>query len=294
MSAALVLENLCKSLGDFTLQDVDLRVEGGTITGLVGANGAGKSTLIKLVMGLLGPDGGRIRLFGEDGLSHGPRLRARIGYVQESPTLPAHLQARDLGRFVAPFFPTWNWAVFEQSLGAFEIPLKTPFRKLSQGNRMKMALALALAHRPDLLILDEPTSGLDPSARRDFLDVLLEVVQDEGRAVLFSTHITSDLDRVADHVAFLKEGRLVLTGAKDELMEDWVLVKGGEELLRDDLGRQAAGGRRTELGVELLCRAEGLDCPPDVVLERPRMEDLLFFYGRPLDVLSLSEAPCSP
>lgn len=150
---------------------------------------------------------------------------------------------------------------------------------------MKTALALALSHEADLLLLDEPTSGLDPLVRREVLDLLLEVIQDENKAVLFSTHITSDLERVADHVAILKAGRLVLAGAKDELMESWALVKGGEELLAGPLKDRCRGGERTELGLTLLCEgAESLArmLPEGAFQERPSLEDLIYFHGREL------------
>ena len=283
MSPALELQGLSKRLGAFALHRLDLAVPQGAITGLVGANGAGKSTLFKLILGLLEPDEGILRLSGEDLRAHGPRLRARIGFVQESPTLPGQLRVPELGRFVAPFYPTWDDAEFRRLIEGFSLPLKTPFAKLSQGNRMKAALSLALAHHPDLLLLDEPTSGLDPLARREFLDLLLDVVQEEHRAVLFSTHITSDLDRIADHVALLKSGRLVLSGAKDDLLEGWQVVKGGEELLDSPLGRAARGGRRTDLGLELLCPA-GTSAPPgDTLVARPRLEDLVYLLDRPLE-----------
>jgi len=270
---------LTKTYPAFTLHPLDFQVQPGTITGLVGENGAGKSTLIKLVLGLLAPDGGEIRLFGADARSHGTSLRARIGFVQESPGLWPMLRVPELGRAVGRFYPTWNTARFNELCAHFELPLKTPFQKLSQGTRMKAALALALSHDAELLLLDEPTSGLDPLARRELLDLLLEVIQDERRAVLFSTHITSDLERVADHVAFLKQGRLVLSGAKDDLLDGWALVKGGQELLASPLHRLAAGGERTEYGVTLLCRRT--DAPPaDTLLEQPRLEDLLYFHGR--------------
>jgi ABC-2 type transport system ATP-binding protein len=280
MIPALELRGVSRRLGAFHLGPLDLAAPRGAITGLVGANGAGKSTLFKLILSVLAPDDGEIRLFGEDARLHGPRLRARVGFVEEQPLLPAHLRLGELGRFLAPFYPTWDPAEFRRLGGLFEVPGGTPFGKLSQGNRMKTALILALAHRPELLVLDEPTSGLDPLVRRDLLDLLLEVVQDEGRAVLFSTHITSDLDRVADHVAILKEGRIVLSGVKDDLLEDWRLVKGGDELL----GLPAAGGRRTELGLECLCPAA--EAPPDALAERPTLEDLVYLFGRPLDVLA--------
>lgn len=291
MTNLLELRNLSKSYGAFALQGVDLDVPSGTITGLVGANGAGKSTLIKLVLGLLPPDAGEIRIFGQNALPDGRTLRRRIGFVQESPTLFAHLRVPELGQVAAPFYPTWNASTFRRLCSAFELPLTTPFSKLSQGSRMKTALALALSHEAELLLLDEPTSGLDPLMRREVLDLLLEVIQDEGKAVLFSTHITSDLERVADHVAILKAGRLVLAGAKDELLESWALVKGGEELLTGPLMDRCRGGERTELGLTLLCEgAETLPklLPSQAFQERPTLEDLVYFHGR-----QLTESACS-
>ncbi len=303
MHDLLECHQLTKAYPAFTLHPLDFRVQAGTITGLVGENGAGKSTLLKLVLGLLVPDGGEIRLFGQDAAGKGAGLRSRIGFVQESPGLWPLLRVPELGRVVGRFYPTWNAARFTELCAHFELPLKTPFQKLSQGTRMKTALALALSHDAELLLLDEPTSGLDPLARRELLDLLLEVIQDEGRAVLFSTHITSDLERVADHVAILKQGRLVLSGPKDELLESWTLVKGGQELLDGPLREHTAGGLRTEFGLELLCRdSESLRAllPAKTLAERPRLEDLLYFHGRALAMVAPhlepaqrgSEVPC--
>lgn len=290
MENLLEIRHLTKSYGDFVLQNVDLDVHNGTITGLVGPNGAGKSTLLKLVMGLLPPDGGEILIFGQNALCDSTALRQQIGFVQESPTLYSHLRVRELGRMVASFYPTWNEAIFKRLCSLFELPLKTPFSKLSRGTRMKTALVLALSHDADLLLLDEPTSGLDPLVRREVQDLLLEVIQDKNKAVLFSTHITSDLDRVADHVVILKNGQLELAGARDELLESWTLVKGGEGLLSGPLKDRCRGGQRTDLGLTLLCEdAESLErmLPSDAIRERPSLEDLVYFHGREL------EAPCS-
>lgn len=286
MANLLELRRLSKSYGGFALQEVDLDVPRGTITGLVGANGAGKSTLMKLVLGLIPADRGEIRLFGEAVRGDDARLRRRIGFVQESPTLFSHLRVPELGRVVASFYDTWNEATFKRLCAGFELPGRTPFGKLSQGTRMKTALALALSHDADLLLLDEPTSGLDPLVRREVLDLLLDVIQDEAKAVLFSTHITSDLDRVADHVAILKNGRLVLAGAKDDLLDGWALVKGGESLLSGPLRDRCRGGQRTELGLTLLCEGAATLAPllsAEVLQERPSLEDLVYFHGRELE-----------
>jgi ABC-2 type transport system ATP-binding protein len=295
MTNLLEIRNLSMSYGTFALQNVNLAVPRGTITGLVGANGAGKSTLIKLALGLLAPNAGEIRLFGQDALADGTLLRQRIGFVQESPTLYGHLRVKELGQLVAPFYATWNEATFRRLCDLFELPPKKAFSTLSQGTRMKTALALALSHEAELLLLDEPTSGLDPLARREVLDLLLEVIQNEDRAVLFSTHITSDLDRVADHVAFLKEGRMVLAGEKDELLESWALVKGGEELLAGPLRDRCRGGQRTEVGLTILFEGAatlGSMLPQDALQERPTLEDLVYFHGRELGLESTRPLPC--
>ncbi len=286
MSNLLELRGLTKRYPAFTLEPLDLDLPAGAITGLVGANGAGKSTLMKLLLGLLPADGGTITLFGRSHDLADPALKARIGFVQESPTPYPNLTVKDLGALVGPFYPTWDAKRYRELCERFELPMKRAFYKLSQGTRMKTALALALSHHAELLLLDEPTSGLDPLARREVLDLLLEVIQDEHRAVLFSTHITSDLDRVADHVAFLRAGKLVLQGTKDDLLDTWALVKGGPELLQTPAAARSVGGRRTEYLVELLCRdPEKLRpyLPEDALVERPTLEDLIYFHGRPME-----------
>lgn len=286
MPNLLDLRGLTKRYPAFTLGPLDFTVPAGSITGLVGANGAGKSTLMKLLLGLLPADGGAVTLFGRTYTGAEPELKARLGFVMDPPGPPRHLTPLELGTLVKPFYPRWDTARFRSLGQRFELPMKTTFQKLSQGERMKTLLALALSHDAELLLLDEPTSGLDPLARREVLDLLLDVVQDEGRAVLFSTHIVSDLERVADQVAFLKDGRMIMSGAKDDLLDEWRLVKGGPELLNTPAAARAAGGRRCEGRVEILCPAEdarALAVPEAVLSERPTLEDLAFFHGRPLE-----------
>ncbi len=283
MSPLLQTLQLTKRYPNFTLHPTDFSVEPGTITGLIGENGAGKSTLIKLILGLLKPSGGEIRIFRQVFHNNDHALRTRIGFVQESPGLWPFLTIAEIGKTVAPFYPNWHQTRFKDLCQRFEIPPKTPFQNLSQGNRMKAALAIALSHDAELLILDEPTSGLDPLSRRELLDLLLEVVQDEHRAVLFSTHITTDLDRVADHIAFMRQGRLVLSGVKDEVLEQWRILKGGRELL--NLVPKSKGGSYNDQGVTLLCEASSIqdhETPPNALWLKPKLDDLIYFYDRQL------------
>lgn len=285
MNPLLQTFQLTKCYPQFTLHPTDFAVEAGTITGLIGENGAGKSTLIKLILGLVQADGGEIHIFSRDIHNEGHTLRSRIGFVQESPGLWPFLTVSEAGKAVSRFYPNWRQDRFQALCKQFEIPPQTAFQKLSQGNRMKAALAIALSHEAELLILDEPTSGLDPLARRELLDLLLEVIQDEGRSVLFSTHITTDLDRVADHIAFMRQGRLVLSGVKEDLLEQWRLIKGGPGLLMSELAQKSVGANQTDTCVTLLIETahlKNIEKAPDTLWEKPRLDDLIYFHGRNL------------
>ena len=231
MESVLEVRDLCKRYEVFTLADVSFSVPRGYIMGLIGPNGAGKTTTLKLILGLLRRDGGAIRVFGLDPAREGARVRSRIGFVHDEPSFYGHLTLAQNAALVARFYPTWDPDVFRRRIDAFELPLQKRFGALSHGTRTKFALALALSHRAELVVMDEPTSGLDPVFRRDLLDTLTELLQDERTSILFSTHITSDLERIADYITLIQSGRLVFSEAKDEILEKWAMVRGGPELL---------------------------------------------------------------
>jgi len=222
MIAALEVRNLRKRYKGFTLDGVSFTVPAGTIMGLVGANGAGKTTIIKLILNLVRRDGGAIEVFGRDLLAHEKEIKARIGFVHETPAFVEDAHLKDLVAAVAPFYPKWDGSLFRSLATEFGLPLDKKFKKLSHG--MKMKFSLALAHGADLLILDEPTSGLDPVFRRELLERLSEILQDEGKAVLFSTHITSDLEKTADYITFIHDGALVFSLPKDDVRDSWAVI----------------------------------------------------------------------
>lgn len=203
MPNAVEIRGLSKDFGDFQLKGVSFAVPRGYIMGLIGPNGAGKTTVIKLILNLLRRDGGEIRVFDRDNLAHEVEVKSRIGFVHDTPYFFEHLTLRKLKDTVAPFYGTWDDRIFHRLMEEFNLPLRKRFSKLSRGMKMKFALALALSHRADLLILDEPTAGLDPVFRRELLSKLSAFIQDEGKTVLFSTHITSDLERIADFITFI-------------------------------------------------------------------------------------------
>ena len=254
VEANVVLEvsGLCKRYPGFALADVSFSLPRGYIMGLIGPNGAGKTTTLKLILGLLRRDGGTIGAFGLDPARQGAAVRSRIGFVHDEPHFYRQLTLAQNAALVARFYRTWDADAFRQLAGAFGLPLEKRFGDLSHGNKTKFALALALSHRAELVVLDEPTSGLDPIFRRDLLDTLTELLQDKRASILFSTHITSDLERIADYITLIQDGRIVFSAAKDEILDRWALVKGGLELLAPLPPDYFRGIRRGAYGFEAL------------------------------------------
>lgn len=194
------------------LDRVSLTIPTGCVLGLVGENGAGKTTLIKHVLGLLRAESGRVRVFGLDPAGQPVRVLAQIGYLSEEPDLPGWMRVRELLRYVRAFYPSWDEKYAESLREQFGLDPNLRVRALSKGQRARAGLIAALAYRPALLVLDEPSSGLDPVVRRDILTAIVRTIADEGRTVLFSSHLLSEVERVCDHVAMLKSGRLVFSG----------------------------------------------------------------------------------
>lgn len=201
------------------LKGVDLQIPRGRVVGLLGLNGSGKSTLIKHLLGLLKPTSGTVTVLGRDAWHLGDEQKIQIGYVPQEITLYPWMTVRQTVDYVSAFYQTWDSRWSDELLRRWELPLHDRFGPLSVGQKQKLALVLALGHRPELLILDEPVASLDPVARRWFLESILEMVSDERHTILFSTHITSDLERVASHVALMKEGKVVFHDELDVLKD---------------------------------------------------------------------------
>jgi ABC-2 type transport system ATP-binding protein len=219
--APIRLDRLSKRFGSdrLALDGVSLAIPTGSVTGLLGRNAAGKSTLIQCAIGLLKPTSGSVSILGQPAWSLDADGKSRLGYVPQSIQLHAWMRVRQLLDYTAAFYPRWNDALVRDLLRDWEVPAEQKIKTLSPGTLQKLSIILALAHEPELLILDEPAAALDPAARRQFLAALLEVASDSRRTILFSTHITSDLERVADRVALLSAGRLTFDGGLDELKD---------------------------------------------------------------------------
>jgi ABC-2 type transport system ATP-binding protein len=231
MKSALEFDGIGKNYKGFSLEPTSFALPRGYIMGLIGPNGAGKTTLIKLVLDLVRGDTGSIRVFGKDHVEEGKAIRARIGYVPDEPKFHEDIALKHLKQATAPFYPGWDEKRFATLADAFELPLGRKFKKLSQGMKTKFALALSLSQGAELLILDEPTSGLDPAFRRELLRMLGDLLQDDRVSVLFSTHITADLERTADFITFLQDGHIVFSKPKDEVLDTYVVVRGGRDLI---------------------------------------------------------------
>jgi ABC-2 type transport system ATP-binding protein len=201
------------------LDDVTLAIPRGGVFGLIGGNGAGKTTLIKHLLGLLRAETGSVRVFGLDPVANPVGTLGRIGYLSEDRDLPDWMRVRELMNYTSAFFPNWDEKFAEELRDAFDLDSNAKVKSLSRGQRARTGLLLALAHRPELLVLDEPSSGLDPVVRRDILGAIIRTIADEGRTVLFSSHLLDEVERVADRVAIIHQGRIVLTASMDEIKE---------------------------------------------------------------------------
>ena len=227
MEHAIELKHVCKHYGSFALQDVSFSVPQGCIVGLVGENGAGKSTLIRMMLGACRPDGGEIIVLGERaGMSSAfTKVKQEIGVVLDEACLPDELNAQQTAGFMAGIYREWDQALFDAYAKRFDLPANKPVKQFSRGTKMKLAIACALSHGARLLVLDEATGGLDPVVRDDVLDVLNEYTREEGRSVLMSSHIVSDLEKICDYIVFVHEGKILLCEEKDELLEKYAVLR---------------------------------------------------------------------
>ena len=250
MNCSLRLEHITHRFGKvLALDGLDLAVPEGEIYGFLGRNGAGKTTTLRLLMGLIAPDAGRIELFGEEVRSVPVRLKRRIGFVPQEPHFYPWMTARQLGRFVGGFYPHWDDAGFERLLRRLDIPTDRKASAMSGGTRTKLALALAFAPRPELLLLDEPTTGLDPVARREFNDQLIELQREQGTTVMFSSHLVGEVEQVAGRVGIIQAGATRFEGTIASLRAqvrriaglDQPFVQPGFEQVRGDVYRADAG-----------------------------------------------------
>ncbi|HLR33824.1 MAG TPA: ABC transporter ATP-binding protein [Tissierellales bacterium] len=280
MEYILEVNNLRKEFKNFTLDNNNFKLEPGYIMGFIGPNGAGKSTTIKLIMNLLKKDGGEIKVFGLDHIKYEKKIKDRIGFVYDENYYYEELTINQMKNIVASFYSKWNDDTFNEYLKEFNLNPKSKIKTLSKGMKMKFSLAIALSHDADLIIMDEPTSGLDPVFRREILDILYGIIQDERKSVFFSTHITTDLEKIADYVTFINEGKIVFSQPKDDILEKYAVVKGGLNILNDEMKKNFIGLRETKVGFEgLTDNVENIKelFKDEILIEKATLEDIMFY-----------------
>ena len=277
-AGAISLDAVVRRQGTFTLGPLDMTVPTGLVTGFVGPNGAGKTTAIKAMLGMIGIDAGSIDVLGAaPGACHD-----RVGVVLDTVALPPEWTAVSAAGNLGRFYPGWDRDLFDELLARLDVPPRLRVKDLSRGQGVKLRLVLALAHRPELLILDEPTSGLDPVARLEVLDILRDFLIAEGRTVLFSTHITSDLERIADHLRVIGDGRIRFAGTLPDLVEQWAMARGPVSALTPEAEAALTGTRRNGAGAfaGLIRTADTAVFGPDVLIEPPSIDEAVVAMTR--------------
>lgn len=272
---ALEIRDLCKSYKEFELSHINLTLPMGCIMGLVGENGAGKSTTIKLILNAIKRDGGTITILGKDNRENFELTKEDIGVVLDEVGYADCLMAKQVGQIMQNIYHNWDAKAFDEYLNKLKVPTNKQFKDFSKGMKMKLSIAVALSHNAKILVLDEATSGLDPVVRDEVLDVFSEFTRDENHAVLISSHIVSDLEKICDYIAFMHEGKLMLCEEKDLLKEQYGIIRCDEETL-ETIPHEAVIGRKTSpYGVEAI--VERGQIPVGMKISPVDLEQLFIF-----------------
>ncbi|WP_242143761.1 MULTISPECIES: ABC transporter ATP-binding protein [unclassified Bacillus cereus group] len=279
----LELKNVCKNYQGFAVKNISFTLPRGYIMGLIGPNGAGKSTTIKMIMNLVRRDGGDIKIFGKDNKKAEKEIKQNIGFVYDENHYYEDITCEQMKRMIAPLYKKWDEEKYQSYMERLQVPKNKKIKQLSKGMKMKFAIAMAISHHAELIIMDEPTSGLDPVVRSELLDMLQEIVMEEEISVLFSTHITTDLERIADYITFINNGEIVFTGEKDEILDSYVIVKGSNDLLDPEGKEYFIGLRKNKFGFEGLAKDKQAVSDwfgQEVILEKPTLDDIVVYTAK--------------
>lgn len=276
MNNAIEVRGLGKGFKGFSLSDVSFSLPAGYIMGFVGQNGAGKTTTIRLILNMIKRDAGTIKVFGLDNIQDEQRIKQDIAVVLDDTFFVDSWTVGEVEAALRGFYTNWSSETYRKHIKSFGLPGDKRVKDLSRGMKMKLMLAMALSHDAKLLILDEPTSGLDPVARDELLDVLSSYISDGERSILFSTHITSDLEKIADYITLIRRGQIFYSGTKDDLLEQFCTVKGGPEDLKSPLRERIIGLSAHSTGFSGLLPAADREYASDgVVIETPTIDEIL-------------------
>ena len=280
MENILEIKNLSKKYNGFELRNVNIELPKGMIMGFIGENGAGKTTTIKSILNIINRDSGEIKIFGLDNKENERKIKEDIGVVLDDSFLSEYLNPADINKIMKNIYKNWDEKLYFKYIEDFKLPKEKISKEYSSGMKMKLKIAVALAHHPKLLILDEPTSGLDPVARNEILDIFQEFIQDEEHGIFVSSHITSDLEHIADYITFINNGEIIFTKTRDELLENYGIVKCSEEQFKkiDKKDYIKYKKNRYEYDVLIENKYEFKKNYDICVIDRPSLEDIMLIY----------------
>lgn len=280
MDNYLEVRNVSKSFKGFRLNSISFTLPKGYIMGLIGPNGSGKTTTIKLILNMIKRDSGEIKILGLDNISDENTVKSDIGVVFDSNYFCDEWTVSQAEKSVSVFYQNWNTAEFAKLLKRFHIAPEKKIKELSKGMQMKLMLACAFSYDAKLLILDEPTSGLDPVSRDELLSILSEYIEDGEHSVLFSTHITSDLERAADYITYISNGELFYSGSRDDFVNLFRIVKGGKSDFSSEMREKMVGLRNFSTGFEALFKTEDMGAFSELEIEPATIEDIVVFTNQ--------------
>ncbi|WP_291579920.1 ABC transporter ATP-binding protein [Clostridium sp. UBA6640] len=283
MEKILEIKDISKKYSDFELNNVSFNLDRGYVMGFIGPNGAGKSTTIKLIMNLIRKDSGYIKVFGLDSVKDEREIKERIGFVYDNSYFYEELTCESMKKIIAPFYKRWDEKLYKKYMDEFSLPRDKKIKELSKGMRMKYSIILALSHNAELIIMDEPTSGLDPVVRAEILDIFRGIIQDENKSLIFSSHITTDLEKIADYITFINNGKIIFSDEKDSIIESYGIVKGDNELLDRDTEKEFIGVKKSKFGFEGLTSNKEKTKKifgNKVIIERPTIDDIMVYSVR--------------
>ena len=281
MNNVLEINNITKDYKKFKIDNISFNLPKGYIMGFIGANGAGKTTTIKLILNMIKRDSGEIKVFGLDNIREEERIKEQIGVVFDECYYLEDWTLNDVEKAVSMFYKNWNSSIYEKYLKEFNLARDKKVKDLSRGMRMKLMIAVAFSHEAKLLILDEPTSGLDPVARDEFLDILRDYIEDEEKSVIFSSHITSDIEKIADYITYINNGKIIFTGEKDEFLEKYCIIKGGKEDITESQKKEIIGLRIHSTGFEgLIELKKAVGFSSKVIIEKASLDEIMIYMNK--------------
>lgn len=277
---AIEILGLTKKYDGFTLDNISFNVAKGSIMGFIGQNGAGKSTTIKAILNVIGIDGGSIKILGRNHLEHEYEIKEQIAAVFDEMPFHEAFTAKQLSVMFGGLYANWDEAKFFEYLERFALPQKKKIGKFSKGMKMKLQIATALSHGAKLLVMDEATTGLDPVVRSEILDIFREYLEDENNSILMSSHITTDLEKIADSVTFIDKGKILLTGYKDEILENHGMIKCSKDDFEGIAPEDYISARVNDFGVEVMVadRMAAKRNYPGLTIDKTNLEEIMLFY----------------